>query len=81
MPAGLRARYAVSMTLTKSTLALVCLCVFLLGLLVREHGVTVARAEDPMGFRAQDVRELLRAVEKNAEATKAVADAVRALKK
>ncbi|MEY4515452.1 MAG: hypothetical protein RLZZ450_7574 [Pseudomonadota bacterium] len=81
MPAGLRARYAVSMTLTKSTLALVCLCAFLAGLLVREHGVTTARAEDPAGFRAQDVRELLRAVEKNAEATKAVADAVRALKK
>lgn len=69
------------MTLTKSTLALVCLCAFLVGTLVRAHGTSVARAEDPAGFRAQDVRELLRAIEKNAEATKAVADAVRALKK
>lgn len=69
------------MTLSKSTAFLVCLCTFLAGMLVREGVVTVARAEDPTGFRAQDVRELLRAVEKNAEATKAVADAVRALKK
>ena len=69
------------MTLSKSTLVLVCLCAFLAGVLVRGGGLTVARAEDPTGFRAQDVRELLRAVEKNAEATKAVADAVRALKK
>jgi len=59
----------------------VCLGTFLAGMLVREGVFTVARAEDPSGFRAQDVRELLRAVEKNAEATKAVADAVRALKK
>jgi hypothetical protein len=69
------------MTLPKSTLVLVCLCAFLLGALGRDLLLPLARAEDPNGFRAQDVRQLLRAVEKNAEATKSVADAVRAFKR
>jgi hypothetical protein len=69
------------MTLPKSTLVLVCLCAFLAGALGRDLLVSLARADDPSGFRAQDVRELLKAVEKNAEATKSVADAVRAFKR
>ena len=69
------------MTLPKSTLVLMCLCAFLVGALGRDLLLSQARAEDPSGFRAQDVRQLLRAVEKNAEATKAVADAVRAFRR
>jgi hypothetical protein len=69
------------MTLPKSTLVLVCLCAFLIGALGRDLLVSLARADEPSPFRVQDVRELLRAVEKNAEATKSVADAVRAFKR
>jgi len=65
------------MTVQKSTFVLACLCALLAGALARDLLVPTARATDACGLREQDVRELLRSLEKNADATKGVSDATR----
>lgn len=66
---------------SKLTLALALLCAFLAGIVARDALIPAARADESRGFRAQDVRQLVRAVERTADATKAVAEAVRASKR
>lgn len=65
------------MTLSKPTLVLALACALLGGALGRDLLVSSAHATEPCGFRDQDVRELLRSLERNADATKGVGDATR----
>lgn len=66
---------------SKLSLVLALACAFLAGIVARDVLVPTTRADDPSGFRAQGVRELVRLLERNAKATESVADAVRSIKR